>query len=88
MDAMLRAVTVQRWKKLMGGPHPLVGEEAGRDTLLGLVIVGPGRILELGRFGSPRPFSYFCFLFLFFFCFLFLFLFFCNLDSNQIKTKS
>jgi hypothetical protein len=66
MHAMLGAVTVQGRKKLMGGSHPSVGEEAERDTLLGRPRWAVGHFLARAGFGPVAFLPFFLF-----FCFSF-----------------
>jgi hypothetical protein len=51
----------------MSGPRSSVGGKAGGVPLRGEGVTGLGPNAELGRFGSPRPSSYFLFYFPFLF---------------------
>jgi hypothetical protein len=65
---------VQRKRELLTrGPGLSAAEVEVAGTLLGKSDAGPGLLWRLGRFGSPRPFSYFLyflFLFLISICFI------------------
>jgi hypothetical protein len=87
-EAVLAVDTFQRWK-ITDEWVPLVsGGEAGRDTLSGLVEVGPGLNPGLGCFGSPSAsFIFFC-LFAFSFSIFWFISYIFQIRSKSIQIKA
>jgi hypothetical protein len=67
-DAVQEEEFGERWG-MTGGPRVSAAGDVGRVTVRDLGVNGPGTKWSLGRFGSPRPFSYIFYSFSFSFSF-------------------